>query len=397
MGIKLYSLLEPSDDGITNVAYVRALVNAGVSLHWVPLVLQGQRYEPVHPGPDLPASLQWAHDDAALADLGALMTATAQPRACDTVLVHAPPEVWPQFFEPGKRNVGYTACDADALPPHWKPLLDQAQVICVPSEMNRSSFVAEGLHAPVRVVPPIRRQVWNDAQPSEQSTMREALGIAADDFVFYSVGRWSAINDHELLLRAYLKAFDATDPVALILKTSPQADGPAPFYDPCPAQQLAESIMGRLAEQQDAPLAKVSLLPYELSGRGVDLLHALGDCYVSTSHGAGWSMAAFDAATRGTPLVMPAWGAALDYLGEPWPGALPFKLGAVPVYPPHEPSFWPPQRWANVDLDGTVRALRDVLRDPQAARAAAARRADDIASRFAETVVVQQLLSALEA
>ena len=49
----------------------------------------------------------------------------------------------------------------------------------------------------------------------------------------------------------------------------------------------------------------------ELGPEGVigdDAIHAIGDCYVSLTHGEGWGMGAFDAATLGKPVLITGWG-----------------------------------------------------------------------------------------
>lgn len=396
-GVRFYSHFNTADGyGLAALAYVRGLLNAGWPVHWVPMVSgDGEQVRLLQPTDALPRS-DLLENDVALQDLAAIRAATSQPIDHATVLVQTPPELLPGLFEPGKKNVGYTTWEADALPPHWKPRLDQADLICVPCQMNLRVFSAGYLRPPVHVVPHIRRHAWNEFAESELQAMRASLGIPQDHFIFYSISSWEPRKNQPALLQSYLRAFTADSPVTLILKTLPEGYGAAPFYPKESTSQLASAAMADAADDGRSP-PQVCLLPYELSGRGIDMLHALGDCYISASCGEGWALGAFDAATRGTPVVMTGWGGQLDYLGADWPGAIPFKMRTVPVWPVSAPSFWPPQRWADPMFDDMVSAWQNAVTHSDKHRAVAQKIAVDIANRFAEPVVTAQLSSLLQA
>lgn len=395
--LKFYSYFDTSGYGVAGLAYLRGLLNAGWRVQWVPLVHNGQFFTPLRPT-DTPSLPELARDDAALQDLAAIRNATSQPVDHSTVFVQSVPELWPRFFEAGKRNIGYTTWEADALPPHWKPSLDLADAICVPCKMNAQIFEAGYLRPAIHVVPHIRRHAWNDFTSAELDAMRASLGIPADHFVFYSINTWEPRKNNVTLLQSYLRAFNADSPVTLIVKTSPKGYGAAPFYTWQTTPELASAAMSEAAETDgNQGQANVCLLHYDLSGRGIDMLHAMGDCYVSVSRGEGWGIGAFDAATRGTPVMMTGWGGQLDFLGADWPGAIPYKMRTVPVWPPSEPSFWPPQRWAEPNFDDIVSLWQSSVRDAAVHRDAAQVIAADVANRFAEPVVTQQLSAVLHA
>ena len=173
-GLRIHSFVEPSGYGLAAIAYVRALVNAGVPVRWEPLVRVGEAVRPAGPGHPFPLSML-ATDDESLDDLPALLAATSRPIACDTIVAHTVPEHWPQLFAPGMRNVGYTVWETDRIPAHWRTLLDRADRVLVPCAFNRDTFVAGGVRAPVRVVPHIRRHAWNAFTPGDLAAGARAL------------------------------------------------------------------------------------------------------------------------------------------------------------------------------------------------------------------------------
>jgi glycosyltransferase involved in cell wall biosynthesis len=394
-GIQYHSFVEPSGYGLAGIGYVRALVNAGVPVRWVPVVRAGEDVRPRHPGDSLSLGMS-ATEDEALADLPALLDATCRPLDCDVVVAHTVPEHWPTLFAPGKRNVGMTVWETDRIPAHWRTLLDSAERVIVPCTQNRDVFVAGGVRRPVHVVPHVRRHAWNAFAPSEIDAARERFGLGDARFVFYAINAWDPRKALPALLAAFVRAFTMEDGVALVLKTGPIGYGAPPFYATESTLGMAQRAVDAATDALDRDAPTICVLPYELSGRGVDMVHAIGDAYVSLSHGEGFALGLFDAATRGTPAIATGWGGHLDYLRPDWPGAVPFRMGSVPVWPPWRPSYWPSQRWAVPDEDAAIAAMRALAADPAPARAAAAAIAESIANRYAEPVVAKMLVEALD-
>ncbi|MEO8486717.1 MAG: hypothetical protein ABI585_10310 [Betaproteobacteria bacterium] len=393
-GIKFTSFVEPSGYGVAALGYVRALVNAGVPVRWMPLRRVGDTVRPLGAGEAFPLAM-FSTDDESLADLPALLARTSRPIAYDTVVAHTVPEHWPVLFEAGRRNIGITVWEADRMPLHWRTLLDLADRVLVPCAMNRAVFAAGGVRAPIRVVPHVRRHAWNAFTPAEVDAARARFGLADARFVFYSINAWDPRKALGSLLGAFVRAFRAEDGVALVLKSGPVGYGPPPFYASEPTLAMAQRAVDEASDAVDRDAPTICVLPHEFTGRGVDLVHEIGDAYVSLPHGEGWALGLFDAATRGTPAIATGWGGHLDYLGPDWPGAVPFRMTQVPVWPPWRPSYWPSQRWATPDLDAAIDAMRALAADPASARVAAAAIAERIANRYPEPVIARMLLEAI--
>jgi glycosyltransferase involved in cell wall biosynthesis len=394
-GVKFLSYLEPSGYGLAAIAALRALVNAGVPVQW--WVLERAGAAAIAAPVALATMPAFAAGDAALDDLGALVAATALPVDHDRVVAFAVPEHWPGVFAPHRRNIGCTVWETDRLPAHWRGLLARADRIVVPSLHNAKVFADAGIGVPVDVVPHVRRHAFNEFGADELATLRRELRVDGARTVFYTINAWDPRKDLPTLLRAFVRAFTADDPVALIVKTTPQGFGAPPLHAREPAATLAQAVIDDAARAEGRAPPAITLLPYEMSGRGVDALHRIGDAYVSTTHGEGFGLGAFDAATLARPVLMTGWGGHRDFLGDDagWPGALPFRMTSVPTFPPDAPSYWRSQRWASVDVDAVAAALRAFVADPAPHREAAAGIAERIANDFAEPVVGARLVATL--
>jgi glycosyltransferase involved in cell wall biosynthesis len=398
-GIRYFSPVNTSGYGQAAIANIRALVNAGIPVQWVPLDWTPERMRAGNwtlPDGSTRPLLQRCGRSGHLADLPSMVAATARAIDHDTVIAHAPPEFWPFGFERGKRNVGCTAWEADRAPAHWLPLLGQADRVVVPSTQNRDALRDSGLERPIHVVPHIRRHRWCEFTAAEVAQARGDLGIPRHHRVFYTINAWDPRKAIPELIVAYANAFEPGEPVTLLIKTGQNGHGPGPLYPQVPARELAANITRAVAGALGRPLAQIVLHDDELDGDGLDLIHAIGDVYVSLSHGEGWGLGAFEAATLGKPVVMTAWGGQTDYLGSRWTGALSYRFAPAPLWPPHKPSYFPSQRWAEVDPAAASALLRRVHGNPEPALATAREIRERIVREFAEPVVTGRWLEALD-
>ena len=394
-GVRYYSYPDHSGYGLAALAYIRALNNAGVPVWWTPLLWDG-RHRPWDRADGLDA-LPVARDaanDAALQDLAALVAATG-PKAYDTVIVHTVPEHWPAFVERGKRNIGCTVWETDALPSHWRPLLDRVDGIFVPSAANKTLFEASGVACPVVAIPHVRRHAWGGGS-GDGAALRRVLGVADDHFVFYSINVWDPRKAIADLVAVFARTFCGDDKVSLVVKTSSYPheharDREAPGTIPERVRALNEAI-AREAKRSPAHVAVIAV--DGVSGRLIDALHATGDCFVSLTHGEGWGMGAFDAATLGKPVLIAPYGGPREYLPADYPGFIDYAMAPVAGWT-EEASFAAPQRWAQPDAgDASCKLRAAVVRYAEFLEAAAIA-AERIANRYAEPVIARTLVGSL--
>ncbi|TXI82044.1 MAG: glycosyltransferase family 1 protein [Cupriavidus sp.] len=395
LALRYYSMLDTSGYGYAGLAHVRGLVRAGVDVHWIPCMHLGSKVMPVPPGV-VPPLLEAAGGDETLKDLPRLIEATARPITTRNIVVHTVPEMWQIGFQPGCRNIGFAAWESDLLPPHWTPIFNRASTVCMPCGANLQAALRSSVTTPVHVVPHMARSLWNQIEPAQLDEFRQQLEIPSNHFIFYSINSWDPRKNPLGLLHAFFEAFTADDPVTLILKTGERGYGPPPFYPMQPTEQLMQMAIASLPSALRERAPNVCLLPYELNGQGIDMLHAMGDCFISLSHGEGWGMGACDAASLGRPVIMTGWSGPLDFMGQDWKGKVPVGMAQVPIFPPDAPSFWPPQRWAVPDQSAAVALMRSVFADPTPWLKEADQVRQRIQQRFPERDVIQKLLDVIQ-
>jgi glycosyltransferase involved in cell wall biosynthesis len=164
--------------------------------------------------------------------------------------------------------------------------------------------------------------------------------------VFYSINVWDPRKAIRDLVTAFGRTFSGHDKVTLVLKTSTwiselsleSASGRR-------IPEYVEALLDEVSRTTGRPAPNVVTIAADgLAGRVIDALHGLGDCFVSLTHGEGWGMGAFDAATLGNPVLITGYGGPEEYFASDYPGLIPYTLETVSGWVP-QASFRPPQCW----------------------------------------------------
>ena len=310
------------------------------------------------------------------------------PAGAPTV-VHLVPEYYPlvRTVMADGPFVAHTVWESDRIPNHWPDLLNETDLVIVPTEWNRDVFLDGGVRVPVAVVPHV-------ACDPISGDGGEPLGLPDDVVVFYAIGRWDQRKAMFHTVDAFLKAFTSDDPVVLVVKTGPRIEMP-PAKEWGTSNPLAWTTgwqMARLVSRYSRP-ATIRLEVGDWTAAQIAGLHTRGDCYVTLTHGEGWGIGAFDACAYGNHVVATGWGGLLEFLDAD--SASLVSSTVIPVEHHAFASYSPDQRWAEPDLDEAVEFLRAVARDPEQARTRATPLRDRVLRDFAAPVVAQTFLDVI--
>jgi len=370
-------------------SYVRALAEAGLDITWTPM-LSGQGLYEVYTDEHWPCP-----------QLGAVCNRKID---YDTVLIHTVPEYYPDWIErerrPGRRILGYTVWELERLPDHWPAILNRLDGVIVPCRWNEQVFRNSGVTVPIHVVPHLSQfEAMPAASAEDHAALQERLGpvLASKPFVYYTVGFWSHRKAPYLALEAYWRAFDAGDPVLMVVKTCAKdiTRWHRRWYNafrlrhPSPLQTVE-----MMARRHRRPAPVVVIADESLADGEMQALHELGDCFVSLTRTEGWGMGAFEAALLGRPVVMTGYGGQRDFLDPALAWLVDYDM--VPVYEPTwSANYRTTDRWAEPSVDQAAAHMRAIFEEPSAARANAQRLARNLRSEFSREAVVAALLRAL--
>lgn len=351
--------------------YIRALLAAGAGVQWEPVINtnHGRVLAPRH----------LAHRSE-LGDLARAPVSVAG--SFEASLVHCLPTSWPAVFEQlgGGRRIGQTVWETDRFPAYWHAPLAAADELWVPTRWNADALRAMGWERPIAVVPHIIDTVAPAPPPIE---------LPADTTVFVSVTAWDIRKRPDLTLEAFLQAFTADDPVVLVVKTGPTVGA---WFMASPVERETWWQVLQLVKQHPRPPAVVLETDVWTDAQVAGLVER-ADAFVSLTAAEGWGLGAFDAATRGVPVVITGGGGQQEWLGIDAPWVVPYAM--EPVQHPSRELFEPGMQWARADVGSAAEMLRAIHADRAAARRAAAPMAARLRREYSPAAVGELMMEVL--
>lgn len=224
----------------------------------------------------------------------------------DVVLIHLTPDLYPQYIEKGKYNIGYVAWETTGLHPRWVNACNSVQEMWVPCGCNKEALLDSGVKVPVHVIP---HGIDTDMFLGLEDQPFHIKGLSENTFKFYGIFQWMYRKNPEGLLRAYFNAFDDSDDVALLLKTYRMGMSRDKEY-------IRDKILEIKKDMNIGHYPKVILISDLLSKTQMAGIHVLGDCCVGLHRGEGWGLPLFEAGLAGNPVIATGWGGNTEFMNE---------------------------------------------------------------------------------
>ena len=289
---------------------------------------------------------------------------------------------WPYDFGPSTGRLAVIQpWEFGAIPAEWiDPIRRNVDEVWVPSEYVKRMYVAGGIEADrVAVVPN-----GVDSELFAPDGARFPLD-APDGTRFLFVGGLIERKAPELLVAAYLDAFQGRDDVCLVIKSS----GAGEIY--------ADADLGRLGEyERQRMLPRIVHIDQDLSDEQMAALHRACDVMVLPYRGEGFCMPALEAMASGLPVIATAGGPTDEFVPEAAGWRIPSTVRQIPG---NQVDQWqtasPPFM-----LEPDVEALRDLMleadrdREGRRLRGLAGRRAvegltwDAVAALYRERIAI---------
>jgi glycosyltransferase involved in cell wall biosynthesis len=267
----------------------------------------------------------------------------------------------------GCYRVGYWAWELPNLPPEWWEVAPLFHEIWAPSR-----FIAEAVQRSVRRDGPVVRYVPHPLpQVGHVRPDRVRYGLGDEVFAFlcmYDVHSSATRKNPMGAVKAFQAAFDpGRKDVVLLVKVT--------------AAQDSKSCLDEVVAQTSG-WPNIRIITDMLSDDDADRLLCSADAFVSLHRSEGFGLSIAQAMAMGRPVIVTGWSGNMDFCGE---GARLVDYVLIPVSDPHgvyRQYEAPGQVWADPDLAGAARAMRELAADP-----AAARRLGERARRHVEAVL----------
>lgn len=264
---------------------------------------------------------------------------------------------WPFRHHPPKagRWVVMQPWEYGSIPVEWvEPMRNQIDEIWVYSRFLQQVFTKDGIPSEkVAVIPPgVDTSLFTD--------LGELYPLKTNkQFVFLFVGGTITRKGIDLLIKAYVRAFKASDDVLLVVKDF----GSQTFYQ----GQTALEFLHELAA--DGSLPAIQVISDDLTPQQLASLYRRAHCLVHPYRGEGFGLPIAEAMATAKPVIVPHFGPCLDFCDATNAYLVPgktvrFSKGRIA----NTDTVGPPW-WFEVDVDALAATMQEVYRDYESALA----------------------------
>lgn len=245
----------------------------------------------------------------------------------------------------------YTLFETDRCPAAWVAALSKMDKVVVFSEFNRRGWEDSGI--PVekldKLPPAIDSFLYNPDGP--RLSIKNKKG-----FVFLTSGDFTERKNFEAVIEAYVKEFNSSDPVTLVVKA--HYGGFVKKHRRECMQRLQK--IANAFNQEDAP--RILFWGDKISDYAMAALYRSVDAFVLTSRGEGLGLQYLEAMASGTPIIHADWSAQTDYLNQEnsYPVQSTLRIIDDPNYIVKCPQALN-SKWCQVDIQDLKNAMRHVV------------------------------------
>jgi glycosyltransferase involved in cell wall biosynthesis len=268
---------------------------------------------------------------------------------------------------PGYRiYAGSTMFETDGLPAGWADACNGMDQVWVPTRFNAESFARSGVAREKLAVLPL----GVDAARFDPGTAAPLSIPEQRGFTFLSAFQWTRRKGWDVLLRAYLEAFERWDDVTLLLRSY---------------HGRGEPVSGRIRAYLDElgrdpeDIPRIVVIERALPERMLPALYASADAYVLPSRGEGWGLPYLEAMAMARPVIATRWSGNLEYMTDANAYLIDVD-GVVPVAAEQlrDSPLYAGQCWAEPSLRHTGELMRRVYEQRDEARLRGKRAREDV-------------------
>ena len=278
----------------------------------------------------------------------------------DITIIHVQPE--PFFSDayaradlaervPPTYRIAYWYWEFDSIPSSWTVHAQEVDEVWAATE-----FIARGLREQLTV--PVRTLFPGVTLAPFQARERAHFKLDENRFTFLFTFHMLSVMERKNpmgLIRAFKMAFDASEPVALVLKTSFGDRHPEQFRELCAAA---------------ADMPSITIIDQVLSSDEVLSLMHVCDAYVSLHRSEGLGLTMAEAMLMGKPVIATGFSGNMDFMNDENSLLVSYERVKVgrPI-PPYDADL----EWAEPSVEHAAQLMRRLYEEPEWAREVGAR------------------------
>lgn len=232
-----------------------------------------------------------------------------------------------------KKNIAYFVAESNStLYNPWMICLQNMDEVWVPNASLFNNLISDGL--PEKKI----RIVHHAANTSKKIPTEKLIFPDNNKFKFYYIGELNDRKNIESIIRSFHSEFANFEPVSLVLKIKKYGLHSQDLVKYC--EQICSTIKQELRMYKDTDsYHKELIIGDDLDDKLIEVLHNSCDCFVSPSHGEGWSIPAFDAMRMGKTPICSNEGGPKEFIDQNDPNTGKLINGIYSVCNHSDPAF----------------------------------------------------------
>jgi glycosyltransferase involved in cell wall biosynthesis len=197
-----------------------------------------------------------------------------------------------------RKNVAYFVGESNTLKYNkWLYYLKLVDEVWVPNETLKNNLEKDGIKIVKKIPYAFDLDYYNT-----NTTQRIKFGGLEHTFKFYYIGELNDRKNIESIIRCFHSEFEHSEQVSLVLKLKKFGVSPQELRNH--VQNICSQIKKELRIHKDIDRYKKEIIITEdFTQDQIKTLHLSCDCFVSPTHGEGWSIPSFEAMCYGkTPI-----------------------------------------------------------------------------------------------
>jgi glycosyltransferase involved in cell wall biosynthesis len=301
-------------------------------------------------------------------------------------------------------NVGYTAgIETTKVAPEWlqkTSLMDKIIVVSNHSKDVFANTVYQATNQQTGETVELRNQTpISVVNFPIRDTKKQKLGLKFDyDFNYLAISQWGPRKNFDNLINWFIEEnFDQE--VGLVLKTSLKNNC---IIDRKWTEQRLKSILSKHGDVK----CKVYLLHGDLTEEEMTGLysHSKIKCLISTTHGEGFGLPFFEAASAGLPVIAPDWSGHMDFMsitdkrnGKQTPlfSTVDYTLQNVQQEAVWDGVIQADSQWAFPEESSFKRRLREIRKDYDSAKKTANKLKRHVRKNFTSDIKNNEFVNSL--
>jgi len=258
-------------------------------------------------------------------------------------------------------NVGITAgVETDVCNPAWIDAINKMDVVVVPSEFTKKTFMTSGqITTPIKVIP----ESFIDEISLEDIEDPFDFSTSFNFLIFGQLTSNNPEDDRKNIfntVKIICENFKNDDDVGIVLKTN---SGRGTKIDRLNIRRQFESLVGQV---RNGPFPKINLLHGDLSPKEVAALYRNEKikCLVSMTRGEGYGLPLLEAAASGLPIIATGWSGHTDFLKGDGYQKIKYDLRKISNSKVDNNIFVPGAKWAEPNHKSALEALTKFRKYP---------------------------------